>query len=78
MECIIEIPHASWFIVFLASLFNDSLWYPGWDFAPELEEHDQVHDDNGAHRDHEAGEEEAEVEHSKIVFIDVKRADVAS
>ena len=63
---------------FLASLFYDSLWYPGGAFSPELEEHDKVHDDDGADWDEEAGDEEAKVEHSKIVFIDVKSADVAS
>ena len=58
--------------------FYDSLWYSGGDFAPELDEHDQVHDDDGADRDHEARDEEADVKHSKVVFIDVKSADVAS
>ena len=56
----------------------DSLWYPGGDLAPEFEDHDQVHDEDGAHRNHEAGDKETNVEHSKVVLVDVKSADVAS
>ena len=56
----------------------DSLWYPGGDLAPEFEDHDQVHDEDRAHRNHEAGDEEPDVEHSKVVLVDVKSADVAS
>ena len=62
------------FFMYLA----DSLWYPGRDFAPEFEDHDQVHDEDGAHWDHEVGDEEPDMEHSKVVFVDVKSADVAS
>ena len=76
MECIIHyvfVRHRL-FSMYLA----DSLWYSGGDFAPEFDDHDQVHDEDRAHRNHEAGDEEPDVEHSKVVLVDVKSADVAS
>ena len=76
MECIIHyvfVRHRL-FSMYLA----DSLWYPGGDFAPEFDDHDQVHDEDRAHRNHEAGDEKPNVEHSKVVLVDVKSADVAS
>ena len=59
-------------------LLCDSLWYPGRHFPPERGEHDQVHDLDAAHRDHEAANEEADVEHSEVVLVDVKSANVVS
>ena len=76
MECIIHyvfVRHRL-FSMYLA----DSLWYSGGDFAPEFDDHDQVHDEDRAHRNHEAGDEKPNVEHSKVVLVDVKSADVAS